>query len=550
MKTKLIAALVVLPLALPAQEAFFPKPQYFRQSFVQPQTRVELLTPAKLSDYVVAGKLELSLRAYLELVMANNTDIAISKLAVETATNAITRGHSVFDPRLTANFNSTRTKQLPTDVLAGAAVVQTLSQPLNINYTQQLTNGTTLNIGFSEQKFTTNSRNAIFNPAFNNSLNVNFAQPLLRNRGGYIARLPIMFAQSRLRKSEHDLKAQLIQLISTAELAYWQGVQLREQLRVQENNLDVADQFLQRSRRELELGAISKLDIFQPEQQYVQAQAAVAQIRYQILQQDDILRRQIGADLEPNIRTLPIVLTETPSVPATNGQIEPEALIAKAMSMRPDLMSAKQDLDIDELSIKQATNALRPDLSLTATYTTQGRGGTAFTRTNVFNDDLGTESTITQIIPGGYGDAWSQMWGFNYPVYGFGLRLQLPIKNRAASADLADALVNKKRDAYQVRAAEQQIRQEVLIAMNQVEQSKTNYDLAVRVRDFARQRLDAENKKYELGTGTQFIVLDAQQRLTEAEGNVVQQAVNYQRNALALQRATGDLLEARGVAIK
>jgi outer membrane protein len=142
------------------------------------------------------------------------------------------------------------------------------------------------------------------------------------------------------------------------------------------------------------------------------------------------------------------------------------------------------------------------------------------------------------------------MWGFNYPVYGFGLRLQLPIKNRAASADLADALVNKKRDAYQVRAAEQLVRQEILVAMNQEEASKTNYDLAVRTRDFARQRLDAENKKYELGTGTQFIVLDAQQRLTQAEGDVVQQAVNYQRNSLALQRAIGDLLEARGVAIK
>ena len=54
---------------------------------------MEMLNPVKLADYVVAAKLELSLRSYLELVMANNTDIEISRLAVDTAKNAILRGH-------------------------------------------------------------------------------------------------------------------------------------------------------------------------------------------------------------------------------------------------------------------------------------------------------------------------------------------------------------------------------------------------------------------------------------------------------------------------
>ena len=51
-----------------------------------------MLPPVRLADFVVDGKLELSLRSYIELVMANNTDVAISRLTVDTAKNAILRG--------------------------------------------------------------------------------------------------------------------------------------------------------------------------------------------------------------------------------------------------------------------------------------------------------------------------------------------------------------------------------------------------------------------------------------------------------------------------
>jgi len=365
----------------------------------------------------------------------------------------------------------------------------------------------------------------------------------------YINRLPIIIARSRVRKTEYDLSATLIILLNQAELAYWQAVQLRESLRVQESALDLADKFLERSKKELQLGAISKLDIYQPELQFVQAQASVSQARYLVLQQDDALRKQIGADLDPDIRKLPIVLTETPAPPANSGALDGETLVEKALVLRPDLKSAVQDLDIDDLTIKQVSNSMKPDLSLTGIYTSQGRGGTAYVRQNVFNDVSG-RSTVTQILPGGFGDSLDQLFGFGYPVYGFGLRLRLPIKNRQAEADMADALVNKKRDALQARGAEQQIRLDVLQAVNQVESSKTSVDLAIKSRDFAKLRLDAENKKYELGTSQIFLVLQTQSDLISAESNVVVQSVNYRRNVLSLLRTTGELLQERGVAIK
>ena len=49
---------------------------------------------------------------------------------------------------------------------------------------------------------------------------------------------------------------------------------------------------------------------------------------------------------------------------------------------------------------------------------------------------------------------------------------------------------------------------------------------------------------------TIFFVLDAQQRLVEAENQLVTTSVQYRRNALTLLRSTGELLEARGVVVQ
>ena len=39
-----------------AQMSSFPKPSYFRETFTSPNTRIEMMPPVRLADFVVAGK--------------------------------------------------------------------------------------------------------------------------------------------------------------------------------------------------------------------------------------------------------------------------------------------------------------------------------------------------------------------------------------------------------------------------------------------------------------------------------------------------------------
>lgn len=526
----------------------FPSGTWLRQHFDKPIPHVELQPPTHLPDFVTGDKLELSLRSYLELVLANNTDIQIQKLTVETQRNAITRAFSAFDPVATTSFRSTRAKNPTNDALAGAATLNQLTQPFALNYNQSLDTGTIYNVGFSANKNSTNSAFANFNPSISTGLNVNFIQPLLRNRGRDVNRLPIVIAKTRLRSSQFNLSDQVMRLLQSAELAYWAVIEARESLKVQEQALQLYDTLLKRSQRELDLGAISPLEIYQPQQQYASQEVFVTQARYRLAQAEDGLRRQMGADLDSQYRAMPINLTETVLPPADERPIDKEQSVQLALQKRPDLRATMTSIEVDDLTLKQAKNSLLPDLSLTGTYTSSGRGGPFYQRENVFQGD-GTSSTIVSVIPGGIGDALNQTFNFNYPTYGFGLTLRLPIRDRRAQADFADAVVSKRLDTLRARMTEQNIRLDVLNAVNQVENSRASVKLAQVRLDFSQKRVEAEQKRYDLGVTTIFFVIQAQNDLVSAQADLVQQSVQYRRNLLNLQRVTGQLLEDRGVVI-
>jgi outer membrane protein TolC len=130
-----------------------------------------------------------------------------------------------------------------------------------------LPTGTTYSVGYDANRFTSTSvdgqgrRSA---PQIQNNLNINFTQPLLRNRGAHFTRMNVTIARGRLQTSELSIQDQILRTVANAENAYWDVVSARENLRVQEQALSLFGESLKRSQRELELGALSELEIFQP----------------------------------------------------------------------------------------------------------------------------------------------------------------------------------------------------------------------------------------------------------------------------------------------
>src|SRR5580765_7941409 len=102
-----------------AQMSSFPKPSYFRETFQSTVPKVQLQDPVRLRDFVISGKLELSLKDYLQLVISNNTNVQIQMMSLDIPKNAIQRAFSPWDPLATASFGATRQLSLPTSQLEG-----------------------------------------------------------------------------------------------------------------------------------------------------------------------------------------------------------------------------------------------------------------------------------------------------------------------------------------------------------------------------------------------------------------------------------------------
>ncbi|MBZ5575655.1 MAG: TolC family protein [Acidobacteriia bacterium] len=544
----LIAATLTAGCAL-AQISSFPKPSYFRETFQKTQTKVELQNPAHLKDFVADGKLELSLKNYLALVMANNTDVQLQLISLEIPKNNILQQYGLWDPKATASFSATRSTTVPTNATTAAnaaALTKSLNQPYSLAYTQTLPEGLQYTAQFSGAKTSaTNSFNN-YNPALTSNLRMSITQPLIQNRGSYVNRIPLMVAQVSYKISQFQQTQQLLSLINTAETAYWNVVSARENLKVAESGRTNADEFLKYMQKQLDLGALSPLDIYNPQQSLAAADLTVSQARFNLAQAEDSLRHQMGADLDPDIRKLPINLTETVDLgPADSLPPDTEQEVSKALMTHPAIRQATQKLDSDDLGIQSAKNGLLPNLSLSMSYQSNGTGGVYDTSRSTL---LGGGPNV--IIPGGITDALGQMFGFGYPTYFASLNLTLPIRNRAASAAMATALVQKKSDSLTLRNQQQAIRLNILTALTRLEGAKEQLKLAKVQLDFAQKNLDAENTKFQLGTEINQNVINAQQVLVQAQSAVVTNQIGVRLNLLNLLTQTGELLDERGIVVK
>jgi outer membrane protein len=79
--------------------------------------------------------------------------------------------------------------------------------------------------------------------------------------------------------------------------------------------------------------------------------------------------------------------------------------------------------------------------------------------------------------------------------------------------------------------------------VHQLEQAKLSIVAGKEALDLAKKTMAAEQRKYELGSGTIFLVLEAQTEVAASEQSLLQAEVGYQLAVAAIDHATGELLE-------
>jgi outer membrane protein TolC len=501
--------------------------------------------PKYMREHVVDGKLRLTLQEAVVLTLVNNSNVRLQELNVESAKYSLLNAHSPFDPLIQASFNAERSISQPFTELAGVPSTQVslsvLTQATQVNYSQTFETGTNFQANYSINKLSSNSTFNFYNPSTSTFLGFQFTQPLLRNRWLFANRAPLVIARRNLQGSRAMFEVQVSNTIQLVVSQYWNVVQARGNLEVTRTSLDAAEATYKHDKRALELGALPPLDIYRSESEVASRRVQAIQSEYALKQTEDAFRQTVGADLDPYFRALDLDLTE-PAEPAVEQQnADVATALQQATGKRQEIEVARLSLANDDTSILLAHNNLLPDLRLSGNYSGNGLGGNEYDL-NYIPPKL--------ISTGGFGDSMTQLFGFAYPSYGFTLTLNLPVKNRSAQAALGNALVSRRHDLYSERQIREQITYDVSNAVHQLEQAKISMAASKEAVELARKTMAAEQRKYELGTGQIFLVLEAQTELAAAEQSRLQSEIGYQLAVALLNYATGSSLEPYGVQIE
>jgi outer membrane protein TolC len=497
-----------------------------------------------LEQRIQGGKLVLNLKAFLALALKNSTGIRLTELDVYTAADAVTSAKAPFDPQVLFQFNAQRSVQQDASQTSGAETLSDLGQTSTASYSQVFGAGPTVTAGFNATRTSSNSAFNFFNPSVATGLNFSVTQPLLQNRGNLQIRAPLLVARTQFRIVTEQSQAQIATTIANAAGQYWEAIRARENIRVLEQSLDLAQKSYERDRQALELGALSKLDILQSQSQVAQRKLDLIQGRYGYQQALDGLRQLIGADLKPDTLGMEIVLEDDPrEMPVGFHALPLGEAIAKARHDRPELSAAGRRVGVDELNARVARDQMTPRLDLSLQAGSSGLGG------NQLPVVLPLGGT-TALVTGGLGDSLNQLFGFASPYYGFSLTLGIPVRSSAAQASLTDALVNRVRDRYSQRQIDQQVILDVETANRQLDLAQASMEAAKTSRDLSQQNVDAEQMKYQLGTVTAFELLTAQSQLATTENSLVNAYVDYQKAVVAYRRAIWTTLDDLGFVLE
>ena len=497
-----------------------------------PQVRSgKLGAPEHLRDYLVEGKLRLSLRDAVVLTLENNSFVRVQETQVEGSKFNILAAHAPFDPIITSTDNIISTISPPFSFLQGTGSstvnFKSTAKNLQFNYSQTFETGTNVQGGLLSNINSSNNSFYLFNPYTSSTLNFQFTQPLLRN-GWFLAnRAPLMIARRNLQQSRANFAAEVNNSILQAVGQYWAVVQAMGNLDVAKSSMAAAEATYKRDKRALELGALPPLDIYRSEAQVASRRVQVIQSEYAVKQAEDALRMTIGVDQDPYFEALVLELTEQPEPQGELRTIDAATALQTALAKRPELDAVNYALAADDTRIRLAHNHLLPELDLLGLYASNGLGGAGLN---------GSNQPISS--------SWlSQMFGFSYPTYEAQLSLSLPLKNRAAKAELGTALVSRRNDLYSQRQVQEQVMLDIRNAVHQLEQAKLSIVAGKDSLDLANKTMAAEQRKYELGSSTIFLVLEAQTEVADAQQVLLQAEVGYQLALAAVDHATGEMLE-------
>jgi outer membrane protein len=569
-----------------------------------------MLTNAPSIDQLIHdGKLLLSLDDAISIALENNLDISLQRFTpwiAQTellrakagavahglgASQAVILGTSPqtgFDPILVVNTDWARASIPVNNPLSSGVGIATTPFNLidynayaNVSYTQGFHTGTSISVAFDNVRSSTNSPDTIFNPAVQSTFAVTIQQPLLNGFGILPNTRYIIEAKNTLKVADSQFAQQVIATVSAVQTDYWELVFARENVKVEEAAVAVSQKLYEDNKKQLQIGTMAPLDVLTAESELATDTQNLIVAQTTKLQQETVLLNAITRNpVAPSLQNVEVVPTTPIATPNITENLPLMDAVQEAWQRRPEIFQADMNLKNAEIEVKATRNSLLPTLNLVGQYSATGLAGSSIVQSQTqtgFQADIAAPvvaadglpfnvgnptapgipafvgvpvfNTTTTVKRSGLGTALDQMIQADFPTYSAGLNLILPIRNRSAQADSARAQLDKRQQVVQYRQLQNTIFVGVRNAQIALQQDRSQVSAAEKARILAQQTLDAEQKKYQLGSSTSYQVVLRSRDLTTAQGNELRAKINLIEAAVNFDQAVGRTLDVNHIIV-
>lgn len=482
--------------------------------------------------------IQLELSDAIAMALANNLGLRIERFQRAQSLFGVMQSTGIYDLLASVSANAFNETTPSASALDGADVRQFEGQNLDFRVDQLLRTGGTATLDWTNNRSKSNSLFSQINPSYNVGFDAIFSQPLLRGRGVLATERQLRVSRINSEASLANLELVVADTIEQVSDAYWLLVENREQLKVAQESLSLAEELHQMNTVQVEVGTKAPLELITSEAGIATRQEEIIRAQAAVQDAADLIRQLLNVE-DGRLWSLDIVPATDPET--TRVRIDLDNALAAALAERPEVENQRLQLRTLEIDSRFFRNQRLPQLDLQLRYGFNGLGGDVRLTAPGSNPfDPNPEFTL---IPGGHSDALQQLLDADFEGWSVGVNFSMPIQNRAARAQSTIAELALEAGRTRLEEIVLAIRTEVRQAARGVLTAAQQIDSAGKSRELGERNLDAEQKRYDNGLSTSFQVLEIQEDLSQARSREVTAVTGYRRALTRFYKAVGRLAE-------
>ncbi len=469
----------------------------------------------------------LSIDEAVALALEQNLDLQVDRIAPQIEDYSISVARSGWTPVFFSGLTTRSATNPPQDIFGGdqtAITNENLNSVLGLQ--QQLPwFGGSYSANWNTGRITTNNIFSSFNPQLNSSVAFNYTQPLLRNFTIDATRQQVLVSSKNREISDVQLRESIAITTRNVKNAYWDLVYANNNLAVQRQSLDLAQRSYRDNRARVEIGTMAPLDIVQAEAEVAQREEGVILAEASISRAEDRLRALISNPTDqPEFWNTRLEPSDPPTYqPVT---VNAEAAVRNALAARTDLAATRKQIESNDVTIRYYKNQSMPDINAVVNYSAIGLAGTQFALSNNFPPQVLGQTERS--FGGALGDAFAS----DFPTWSVGLQLNYPLGRSFADSNLARARLQNSQVQKQLQSSELQVTTQIRDLARNVQTNGKRIEATRSSRALAEKRLEAEEKKFQAGMTSSFLVIQAQRDLAQARNNELAATIDYLKSVV------------------